>query len=61
MSVTSKEHYEMMEFFERQFKGVARMDREEKDQWPKGYVYQHGELNLLFKAFRMGVSYGAAQ
>jgi len=56
MSVLSKEHYELMEMFEKTFWG--RMDREPKDFWSRGQVYQNGEVNELFKAFRQGYAYG---
>lgn len=61
MTLLSKDHYEMMTFFEKTFKGMFRMDREEdKGLWAKGCVYQHGEANAMFKAFRQGVAYGAS-
>jgi hypothetical protein len=53
----SKAHYDLMEAFERAFKGL-RLDKEAKDMWAKGYVYQHGEVNQLFLAFRRGVEFG---
>lgn len=59
MTITSKDHYEMMEMFEREFRGY-RLDREDKAMWPKGAVYQSGETNALFLAYRRGVSYGRA-
>lgn len=57
MQITSKEHYEMMENFERNFKNEGRMDREPKALWPTGSIYEDGQINNLFKAFRFGVSY----
>lgn len=60
MTLTSKEHYEMIEFFERTFKGQFRLDKEDKSMWAKGNVYQDGDANRLFKAFREGVAYGKA-
>lgn len=61
MKVGSKEHYEMMAFFERTFKREGRMDKEDKDLWPKGYVYQHGEVNRLFSVFLHGVAFGKGE
>lgn len=55
--ITSKEHYEMMDFFERHI-ADGRKDREHKDFWPKGNIYQDGQVNKQFLAFRQGVSYG---
>lgn len=60
MTIQSKEHYDLIEMFEKEFKGEYRFDREHKDMWPKGYIYQHGELNRLFKAYRRGFAYGKA-
>jgi hypothetical protein len=58
MQLHSKGHYDLLDQFERDFAGVGRMDREDKDMWASGHVYQSGEVNALFKAYRMGVSYG---
>lgn len=57
-TLTSREHAELMEQFEREFSG--RMDREAKEYWPKGNVYQDGRVNELFLAYRRGVAYGRA-
>ena len=59
MTITSKEHYDMIAMFERSFPG-HRFDKEDKALWAKGYVYQNGETNNLFLAFRQGVAYGLA-
>lgn len=59
MTLLGKDHYDMMEFFEKHFVGT-RMDREPKELWAKGRVYQNGDTNNLFLAFRHGVAYGAA-
>jgi hypothetical protein len=59
MSINSKDHSDLMEMFEREFAGL-RLDREDKALWPKGNVYQNGEANNLFLAYRRGVSYGRA-
>lgn len=52
----SKEHYELIEMFEREF--VGRFDKEPKELWPKGYIYRDGQLNQLFLAYRRGYSFG---
>ena len=57
MTLTSKEHYELMGHFERLHKGL-RLDREEKHLWPIGQIYQNGEANALFIAFRHGYTLG---
>lgn len=53
--LTTKEHYDLMAQFEREFSG--RMDREDKSLWPQGYVYQDGHVNNLFLAYRRGYSF----
>lgn len=56
IQLRTKEHEELMKQFE-SFK-PGRIDRESKDQWNKGIIYQNGEVNELFLMFRKGVAYG---
>jgi len=56
MTLFGKEHYEMMEIFERIVYG--RKDREPKELWSKGVVYCDGDVNKQFLIFRQGVAYG---
>lgn len=56
MGIVSKEHYELMDQFEKEFSG--RMDREDKALWSKGIIYCDGGINELFKAYRRGYSLG---
>ena len=58
MTIKSKEHIDMIAMFERIFTG--RLDKEPKDIWPKGRIYQDGRMNELFLAFRQGAVYGQA-
>ncbi len=55
--ILSKEHYELMGMFEREFKG-CRLDKEPKDYWPKGIIYQDGHVNQMFLAYRKGYALG---
>lgn len=57
MALFDKEHYDMLEVFEKTYRGY-RTDKEDQSLWPKGRIYEHPELNLLFLAFRHGVAYG---
>ena len=57
MQLTTKYHYDMMAYFEKTFTHL-RLDREPKDIWVKGRIYQSDEANKLFLAFRHGVAYG---
>ena len=59
MTLVSRVHYDLMTAFERDFK-ERRLDREEKSFWPKGNIYQDGQTNSLFLAYRMGASYAEA-
>lgn len=52
----TKEHYEVMAEFEKSFRG--RFDKEPKELWKKGRVYQDGGLNNLYKVFLLGYSLG---
>lgn len=64
MQIRTKEHYEVIEAFERALPHLrftsGRLDKEDKASWAKGHVYQNGEINNLFLAFRHGVAYGTA-
>ena len=60
MTLGSKEHEDMIRMFERIFPHEGRLDKEAKEFWARGNVYQHGEVNKLFLAFRHGVAYGEA-
>lgn len=53
MELKSQEHYDLIKNFEIFFKGL-RFDKEPKDLWNMGVIYQDGQVNELFKAFRQG-------
>lgn len=57
MQIHTAEHIEMIKDFEKKFPG--RHDKEPKEMWHKGVIYQNGEMNTLFLAYRMG--YAAAR
>jgi hypothetical protein len=57
--LNTKEHYDLMAKFERDFK-YERLDKESKDLWHKGRIYQDGKVNSMFLAYRMGYAYGKA-
>lgn len=59
MRVGSQEFYDLVAMFDREFKG-SRLDKEAKDMWSKGHVYQSGETNNLFLAYRKGYALGTA-
>lgn len=53
----TKEHYNLINTFEREFNGM-RHDKEPKDLWPRGIIYQDGNVNNLFLAYRKGYALG---
>ena len=57
--VGTKEHYELLENFEKH-NSHMRLDRENKELWYKGQVYQDGDVNRLYNAFILGYSFGRA-
>lgn len=57
MLTTSKEHDDLMATFESGHKGY-RLDREDKENWKRGAIYQDGRVNDLFLAYRKGYSLG---
>jgi hypothetical protein len=59
MTLLGKEHHDLMANFEKLYKG-RRLDREDKALWPQGVIYQDGEVNRLFEAYRHGYALGKA-
>ncbi|BEG74475.1 hypothetical protein [Achromobacter xylosoxidans] len=55
MKIFDQEHYDLMIQFEREHSG--RFDREAKEFWPKGIVYQDGRINELFLTYRRGYAF----
>jgi hypothetical protein len=60
MKLGSQEHHDLMEMFEREHRGEFRLDREPKNIWPIGRIYQNGEANIAFLAYRKGYAFGRA-
>jgi hypothetical protein len=59
MNINSKEHYDLITAFEKEpyFRGCRR-DKEGKEFWKIGQIYQSGEVNEKFVIYRMGYAYG---
>lgn len=55
MKIFDQEHYDLMIQFEREHSG--RFDKEAKEFWPKGIVYQDGCINELFLSYRRGYAF----
>ena len=57
MNIGSKEHYEILQMFEKNFNNL-RLEKEDKCLWKKGIIYQNGETNNLYNAFILGYGFG---
>ena len=57
MTIGSKEHYDILAAFEKEYSHL-RLDREKKELWRMGQIYQNGEVNLLYRAFISGYALG---
>lgn len=53
----TQEHYDVIAMFDREFKGM-RLDKEAKDMWKRGHVYQDGQTDALFNAYLRGYALG---
>ncbi len=57
--LNTQEHIDLIEMFERTHQG-GRRDKESKDLWKRGVIYQDAEVNKAFLAYRQGYAYGKA-
>lgn len=53
----TKEHIDLMAQFEKDLR-PGRLDKEPKDMWHRGIIYQEGQVNALFLAYRHGYAFG---
>ena len=53
----TKEHYDLIAAFEGEMKG-SRLDKEAKQDWGRGIIYQDGRVNEMFKIYRKGYALG---
>ena len=49
---------DLMTMFEKEHRGVGRLDKENKDLWSRGIIYQDGQVNTLFLTYRKGYLLG---
>jgi hypothetical protein len=56
----TQEHIDLIQMFEREFTDY-RHDKEPKSLWASGHIYQDGQLNELFLAYRKGYALGRAK
>lgn len=57
MQVGTKEFYEILLSFERDF-NYMRLDKEDKSLWKESIVYQDGETNKIYQAYSLGYALG---
>jgi len=57
MKVGTKEFYDILENFEKNFYHM-RLDKESKEIWSTGQIYQNGETNNAYSAYILGYSLG---
>lgn len=53
----TKEHYDLLFQFEKEYKSEP-LNREPKELWGKGAIYENGVVNNLFMAYRRGYALG---
>ncbi len=54
----TQEHIDLVAMFEGDYKiAGSRAEKENKDMWPKGYIYKHSDTNNLFCAYRRGYAF----
>ena len=57
MMLKTQEHHDLMAQFEKEF-CHRRLDKEQKSLWSRGVIYQDGQSNELFLAYRRGYAMG---
>ena len=57
MTIGSKEHYDILDAFDKNY-SYMRLDKESKEFWQSGIIYQDGEVNKLYQSFILGYSLG---
>jgi hypothetical protein len=58
--IGSKEHYELMAAFEKQYRNELVLTQGPNDLWSSGIIYTNGMTNKIFLAYRIGYSLGRA-
>lgn len=61
MELKSREHAELIAQFEKDIKRQiygARFDKEPRESWKRGIIYQDGRTNEMFLIYRLGYGTG---
>jgi hypothetical protein len=64
LTIGSTEHYEMIAGFEKAIARTpirTRFDKEPREDWKKGRIYQDMNTNDLFKAYAAGYAHGRCE
>lgn len=56
--LNTQEHEDLMDSFERAYSARCRLDREPREHWRHGVIYQSGDTNALFGSYRSGYALG---
>lgn len=59
VKIGSKEHYDILESFERNFSHM-RLSKEQKSLWLIGQIYEDGTTNNAYQAYIKGYALGRA-
>lgn len=58
----TQEHYDLIDQFEKWYRKCSltrgRLDKEPKEMWCKGRIYEHGDTRAEYQAFIAGYAYG---
>lgn len=57
--LNTQEHVDLVAQFERDCK-PGRLDKEAREFWAKGQIYQDGHVNALFLVYRHGYAFAKA-
>ncbi len=57
MKIGTKEFEDILESFEKNFSHM-RLDKESKEYWRTGQMYENGETNNAYRAYTLGYSFG---
>jgi hypothetical protein len=60
MQIGSKEHYDILEMFDKTFANYETTKEVDISLWRQGYVYCNGKTNDLYKAYMFGYAHGRA-
>jgi hypothetical protein len=60
VQIGTKEHYDILAKFEKNFSHLRLTREKNKTLWRKGQIYENGETNALYSAYILGYSFARA-